>query len=763
MAIGKNVPRVDAVAKVTGRARYTDDFHMPGMLHAGYVRSPIAHGRVTRIDTAKAAALPGVEAVFTFQDVPEIPFATAGHPYSLDPAHADVADRLLLTDHVRYHGDEVAVVVARDRLALKAAIAEVAVAYEEYPVIVEGADALAEGAFEIHAGSDNRIGESGYRNGPDLDAALAEAPIRVQGHYRTQIAQHCHIENHIALAYMDDLDTITIITSTQIPHIARRIVGQALDLPWGQIRVIKPYIGGGFGAKQDVVLEPMVAWLTGKLDGRPVKIDLSREECMVGTRVRHPFDVELRAGADTDGRLVAMDLEVISNSGAYASHGHSVAAAGGGKMRSLYPKALVRYHAQTVYANIPAAGAMRAYGSPQVLFAVECAVEEAARKCGLDPLEFRLKNVVRPGDKDSLTGNPFLSCGLVECLERGRELIGWDAKRAELAKGQTGPKRRGLGVACFSYASGTYPVCLEIAGARLILNQDGSVHVQVGATEIGQGSDTVVAQMAAETLGLPFDKVHVVSTQDTDVAPFDTGAYASRQAYVVSNAVKRAAEELKAKILAQAQFMTGIDSAVLELSGGAVVYAEDQERRVMPLADLALAAYYDKDHGGGQLTADVSLKTRTNAPTFGCTFTEIEVDIPLCKIEIREIYNIHDSGRILHPLMAAGQVQGGAAMGIGAALFEELLVDPHSGRIFNNNLLDYKFPTPVDLPEIGCAFVETVEPTSGYGNKSLGEPPLISPPAAIRNALWDATGVKIDTLPLTPHRLFRHFKKAGLI
>jgi xanthine dehydrogenase molybdenum-binding subunit len=762
MAIGKNLPRVDAVAKVTGRARYTDDFSMPGMLHAGYVRSPIAHGRVTRIDTAAAAALPGVAAVYTFEHVPQRKFATAGHPHSMDAAHADVADRLLLTDHVRYHGDEVAVVVARDRLTLQAAIAKVEVEYEAYPVVVEGADALVPGAFEIHAGSGNRIGQSGYATGEDVAGVIQAAPIQVEGHYRSPVVQHCHIENHIALAYMEDLDTITIVTSTQIPHIARRIVGQALDLPWGQIRVIKPYIGGGFGAKQDVVLEPMVAWLTRRLNGRPVKLDLSREECMVGTRIRHPFDVQLRAGADQDGRLRAMQLEVISNSGAYASHGHSVASAGGAKMRSLYPNAQVSYHAQTAYANIPAAGAMRAYGSPQVLFAVECAVEEAARQCEMDPLEFRLKNVVRPGDKDALTGKPFLSCGLVECLEKGRELIRWDDKRAELAAGQDGPTRRGLGVACFSYASGTYPVCLEIAGARIILNQDGSVHVQVGATEIGQGSDTVVAQMAAETLGIPFEKVHVVSTQDTDVAPFDTGAYASRQAYVVSNAVRKAALELKTKILAQAEFMTGIDSSRLEVCDGAVVYREALDRRVMSVGDLALAAYYDKEHGG-QLTADVSLKTRTNAPTFGCTLVEIEVDIPLCKIAIREIYNIHDSGRILNPLLATGQVQGGAAMGIGAALFEEMLIDPDSGRIYNNNLLDYKFPTPVDIPEIGCAFVETNEPTSGYGNKSLGEPPIISPPAAIRNALLDATGVKINTLPLSPHRLYRHFKKAGLI
>jgi xanthine dehydrogenase molybdenum-binding subunit len=561
---------------------------------------------------------------------------------------------------------------------------------------------------------------------------------------------------------MDDLAHIVIVSSTQIPHIVRRIVGEALDIPCGRIRVIKPYVGGGFGNKQDVVLEPLVAFLTLKLDGRPVKMHLSREEGMIGTRIRHPFKIDVRAGVDRDGTLKAIDIDAVSNSGAYASHGHSVAGAGGAKARSLYPRAAIRFQAKTVYTNIPAAGAMRAYGTPQVLFAVECMVEEAARSMGMDSVAFRLKNVIRPGDVDPLTGKRYESCGLIECLQKGKELIQWDAKRARWPAKQTGPIRQGLGVACFSYASGTYPVCMEIAGARIILNPDGSVHVQVGATEIGQGSDTVIAQMAAETLGVAFDDVHVVSTQDTDVTPFDTGAYASRQAYVASNAVFRAATELKGKILAHAHIMTGIAADRLDIVNGRIVYAIDLRRHILAVKEVALDAYYDKIRGS-QLTADISYKTTTNAPSFGCTFVEVEVDIPLCRVKIKEIYNIHDSGVILNPTLAKGQVQGGAAMGIAAALYEALLVDPVSGKIYNNNLLDYKIPTITDIPDIGCAFVQTFEPTSGYGNKALGEPPVISPPPAIRNAIWDATGVKIDQLPMTPHILFKHFKQANLI
>ncbi len=760
MAVGKSHTRKDVRAKVTGKTRYTDDYSMPGMLEAAYVRSPIAHGLVKDIDTTAALALPGVEAVFTFADVPKNVFPTAGHPYSLDPDHQDVADRLLLTDHVRYQGDEVAIVVARDRLTAKKAARAVHVTYEELPVCTTSAAALAPDAPAIHAGG-NILKSTSFETGGSLAEAEQRADTVVRGQYNTPIVLHCHLENHTAYAYMDDQDHLVIVSSTQIPHICRRIVGQALGMEWSRIRVIKPYIGGGFGNKQDVVLEPMVAFLSTRLGGVPVKIEMDREECLIATRTRHSQTVTARVGVTKDGTITFVDLDVISNTGAYASHGHSIPMAAGSKCCHLYPRAVTRFSATTHYANIPAAGAMRAYGSPQIFFAMESLLEEAARAIGMDSVQFRLKNCARPGDIKAKTGEYEHAVGIQECLEKGRAAIDWEAKKKQYAN-QSGNIRSGLGVACFSYGSGTYPACVEIAGCRLVLNQDGSVHMQVGATEIGQGSDTALAQMAADTLGLSYDQIHVVSEQDTDVSPFDPGAYASRQTYVAAPAVYEAADILKGKILAHAALMTDQSAEDLELCNDNIVLKAQPQEIVLDLRELALDSYYHKDRGG-QLTAEVSSKTRTNAPSYGCTFVDLEVDIEMCSVTIKEIINVHDAGRIIHPLSATGQVHGGMAMGIGMALFEELMIDPDTGWIYNGNLLDYKIPTCVDIPNLKSEFVDTFDPTSPYGNKSLGEPPIISQGPAIRNAIRDATGVKINVMPMTPKVLFTHFNAAGLL
>ena len=762
MILGESVKRVDAAAKVTGRARYTDDYFMPGMLVAKYVRSKIAHGKVTKINIEKARALSGVEAVFTYQDVPQIKYAPAGHPFSTDPNHQDVADMMMLSDEVKYIGDEIAVVVATDEIIAQQAAELVEVEYEGYEVLTQTDQVLAENAREIHLGSGNIAGKNSYEVGGNLEAAFTASEIIHEDEYKTAMVQHLHLENHIAFAYMNDLDHLVIVSSTQIPHIVRRVVGQALELPWGNIRVKKPYIGGGFGAKQDVVLEPMVAFLSYKLDGRPVKLAMTREECMLNTRNRHPMEMKLKMGVSREGVMKGRHISLISNTGAYASHGHSIAAAAGSKSCLLYPRQTLGFDGRTVYTNTPIGGAMRAYGSPQIIFAIESAVDDMALKLKMDPVDFRLRNAARTGDINPLNNLPISTAGIIECLEEGRKAIDWDQKLKSIGNNQTGPIRRGLGVACFSYGTGTYPVCVEIAGARIILNQDGSVHVQTGATEIGQGSDTAVAQMVAGTMGISFDKVHVVSTQDTDVTPFDTGAYASRQVYVVGNAVFKAANELRDKILSFAAEFTETPVDNLDIVENYVVTVEQKARKVISLADLSIQAYYHKVIGG-QLTADISYKTTTNAPSFGCTFVDINVDVPLCRVTINEIYNFHDSGKIINPMMARGQVEGGVAMGIAAALSEQILIDPKSGNVYNNNMLDYKVPTMTDVPDIQTGFVETEEPTSSYQTKSLGEPPIISPPPAIRNAILHATGVAINELPMTPQVIFENFIKHGLI
>ncbi len=643
----------------------------------------------------------------------------------------------------------------------KKALSLIDVEYESYQPLVKNADVLA-AEVEIHKGTKNIVKSHSFVAGGSLEEVKAECDHLLEGRYKTQIVQHCHLENHTAYAYMDDTERIVIVSSTQIPHIVRRIVAEALDMDIGHLRVVKPYIGGGFGNKQDVILEPMVAFLTRKLDGIPVRLKLDREECMIGTRVRHPFEVKVQVGLDKEGTVKCIALDAVSNTGAYASHGHSIVSAGAAKSHYMYPRAVYSCTARTIYSNIPAGGAMRAYGSPQITFAVESVMDEAARFLGIDSTEFRLKNGARAGDKSQITKKPIMTCGLLDTIKKGKELIDWDNKRASWPGEQTGQVRRGLGMAIFSYGSGTYPVCVEPASARLILNQDGSVHLQVGATEIGQGSDTALAQMAAETLGISIRKVHVVSAQDTDVTPFDTGSYASRQTYVTGQAVMRAAAQLKTKILAHTGTVTGLDAELLTIEGDNIVIAENPDMAVMSVQDVAVDAYYNKERGG-QLTAEATYKARNNPHVFGCTFVDLTVDIPLCRVRITEIYNVHDSGVIINPLAAEGQVHGGMAMGIGAALFEELLVNPDSGKIYNNNLLDYKVPTIMDIPDLGAAFVETVEPTHPYGSKSLGEPPIISPAPAIRNAILDATGVAINELPMSPKTIFKYFKQAGLL
>lgn len=493
---------------------------------------------------------------------------------------------------------------------------------------------------------------------------------------------------------------------------------------------------------------------------------------MLCTRVRHAFAMTARAGATKDGKLLGYGLDVLSNTGAYASHGHSIAAAGGSKVCYVYPHATYRFSAKTFYSNIPVGGACRGYGSPQTAYAIECLMDDTARALGMDPLDFRLKNTGRNGDISPLNGKPVATLGISDCLEEGRERFRWDERKAackafnEEAVRTGRPLRRGVGVSAFSYGSGTYPANVEPGSARLILNQDGTVNLMTGATEIGQGADTAFAQMVSETLGVAYENIHVISTQDTDITPWDPGAYASRQTYTCAPAVHAVADELRRKLLGYAAEMTGHTPAALTIAptaqGDAVVFVRNAESVVVTLHDLAMDSFYNKDRGG-QLSAEASFKTRQNPPSFGGCFAEVEVDIELCKVRITHILNVHDAGVIINPALATAQVHGGMGMGIGWALYEELLVDPATGRVHNNNLLDYKFPTTCDIPDLDCAFVETQEPSGVYGNKSLGEPPLISPAPALRNAVLDATGVAVNAIPMTPKLLFEEFVKAGLI
>ena len=550
-----------------------------------------------------------------------------------------------------------------------------------------------------------------------------------------------------------------MVSSTQIPHIVRRIVGQALGIPWGQVRVIKPYVGGGFGNKQEVLYEPLNAFLTMQVGGRPVKIELTREETFTNTRTRHSIEYDMEAGVDAEGHLLAKEMTTYSNQGAYASHGHAIAANGLTASRLQYACPNIRGEAYTVYTNCPTAGAMRGYGIPQVCFATESFMDDIAYEIGMDPLEFRRKNLIHGYYEDAyLKPIAANTNGIFECLEKGAEYIHWDEKR-KAYQNQTGDIRRGVGMALFSYKTGVWPISLEIAGARLSLNQDGSVQLQVGATEIGQGADTVFSQMAAETLHMDISRVHIVTQQDTDVTPFDTGAYASRQSFVTGTAVKECAQQLKQKILEYARTLVPGNVDRLELEDG---YILADGKPAISLEDLAMESYYSLSNSS-VLTAEVSRQVKKNTVASGCCFAEVEVDMKLGKIKVLDIVNVHDSGTLLNPQLAAMQVHGGMFMGIGYGVSEQLLIDEKTGRPLNGTLLDYKMMTMMDTPDLTAEFVELNDPMGPYGNKALGEPPAIPSAPAIRNAVLHATGIGFSEIPLTPQRLIDGFTKAGLI
>ncbi len=762
MAVGKSIFRVDACEKVTGGAKYTADLEPKGALTAKVVRSTIANGIVKGFDLEEALAVPGVVKIVTCFDVPDYQFPTAGHPWSVETAHQDIADRKLLNKRVRVYGDDIAAVIAEDEIAAARAARLVKAEYEEYEPLLTPEQALAEGAPQLHEEKPgNLIAHSGFKLGEVTyeEAAAEQGLIVIDREYRTQSVQHCHIETPVSFAYMEK-GRIVVTTSTQIPHIVRRVISQALGVPMGMIRVIKPYIGGGFGNKQDVLYEPLNAYLCTLVGGRCVKMEISREETLACTRVRHAMDLHVQAAARKDGTLVARRLTAYSNQGGYASHAHAIVANTSNEFKQIYhdEKAL-EADAYTVYTNIATGGAMRGYGIPQAAFAAECMADDLALALGMDPLEFRKKNCMQEGYVDPHTHVKFNSYGLRECMERGRAFIHWDELRRAYAN-QTGPVRKGIGMAIFCYKTGVYPISLETAACRMVLNQDGSMQLMMGATEIGQGADTVFAQMAAETTGITVDRVNVLSTQDTDITPFDTGAYASRQTYVSGKAVVKTGKQFKEKILDYASYMLKRPMEALDVKENCVVDRETGEQ-LLSMEELATTAIYSLDRSV-HITAEATSHCKDNTFASGACFVEVEVDMPLGKVKVTNIVNVHDSGVLINPKLAEAQVHGGMSMGLGYGLSEQLLFDA-KGRPLNDNLLDYKLPTAVDTPDLHVEFVELQDPTGPFGNKALGEPPAIPVAPAIRNAVLNATGVAVDSLPMDPQKLVAHFKAAGLI
>ena len=805
--VGQELKRVDAYGKVTGEAKYTADLEPRDILHGKVVHATIANGRVKSFDLTEAMKVPGVVKIVTCFDAPDCQFPTAGHPWSVESKHQDICDRRVLNERVRLYGDDIAAVVAENEVAAAQAARLIKVEYEEYEPIVTVEAAMAEGATPLHPDlrKDNVIvhshmtmGDSDFTFDKGILAAREMYPgeelIAVEEEYDTPRISHCHIELPVSWAYVDTNGKVTVVCSTQIPHIVRRCTAQALGIPVGQVRIIKPYIGGGFGNKQDVLYEPLNAFLSMSVGGRPVRLEISREETISGTRTRHAIKGKCKGLMTKDGRILARKIDAFANNGAYASHGHAICANCGNVFKDLYRDELgCEVDCWTVYTSSPTAGAMRGYGIPQAVWFAECLTDDLADRIGMDPCEFRLKNCMEEGFVDPANGITFHSYGLKRCIEEGKSYIRWDEKWKQY-RNQTGPVRKGVGMAIFCYKTGVHPISLETSSARMVLNQDGSMQLCMGATEIGQGADTVFSQMASETTGISFDKVYIVSTQDTDTTPFDTGAYASRQTYVSGMACKKCGEEFRGKILEYAAYMLNHDLTDLSKT----VYAdqvkeaagrlrealglgadEDVTAEMLDIVDskvvvsggdpvlfdvavVADTAFYSLDRSV-HITAEVTNHCKDNTFSSGCCFVEVEVDMPLGLVTVKDIVNVHDSGVLINPKTAAAQVHGGMSMGLGYGLSEELLVDEKTGKTLNNNLLDYKIPTAMDTLELNVRFIQLDDPTGPYGNKSLGEPPAIPVAPAIRNAILNATGVHMNMTPMTAQRLIAKFKEKGLI
>ena len=762
MEVGKSIVRVDAFDKVTGRTKYTDDLCDASAYVAKILHSTIAHGRVLSIDTTEAEKIEGVVKIVTCFDLGEYKnyFPTAGHPWSTDPGHQDVADRLLLTDEVKFYGDDIAAVVAENEVAANQAIRALKVEYEEYPVVTDVLEAIKDGAPQIHKNYPNNIlKHTSISKGNYAEAIKEEGLTVVDRWYETPTVQHCHIENFICYAYAEG-KRVTVVASTQIPHIGRRVVGQALGIPWGDVRIVKPYIGGGFGNKQDILYEPLCAFLSLKVGGHLVKLDCSREETFVANRVRHGIKFHIISHLRKDGTYAARKIEIFSNQGGYASHGHSIAAKGLGCFPQLYPCDNIEGDAYTVFTNRPVAGAMRGYGIPQAMFAVESHTEDVAKIMSIPSIEFRLKNLMPVGFKDGFSKNVNYYDTFRQCIEKGKAYMDYDNKLKEYSN-QTGRIRKGVGMAVFWYNTAVWPISLESSSSRLVLNQDGSVSLQLGETEIGQGADTAFSQMAAEAIGIRVEDVHIVSCQDTDVTPFGTGAYASRQTYVGGFSIAKTAGLLKKKILDYAYILTNMPPEITDIKNGMIVRTTDN-MELISLKDLATEALYSTSDSR-HITAEATAQIKSNAYSFGCCFAEVEVDIDMCKAKLVKIINVHDCGKLINPALAKAQVEGGMSMGIGYALSEIQLVDEKTGKVLNDNFLDYKLSTAMDHPHLETAFVENPEPTSPFGTKSLGEPPVCPVAPAIRNAVMQATGVGVNEIPLRPAKLFEYFDKAGLL
>lgn len=779
--VGKSETKLDAIKLVQGKTAFTADYAPADALHAKLKLSTVAHARIKNIDVSKALALPGVECVLTWKDIPRVVYSTAGQS---DPIPGPL-DTFSLDNKVRFVGDRVAIVAASTPEVAEKAVDLIEVEYEVLPAILDVRDAMKPGAVQIHdekefvnfADSDaskNLAAEIRIDIG-DVEAGFAQADHVFEHEYTVSKVQQAHIEPHVCLTYWDEDDRLVIKTSTQVPFHLRRVMAPVLGLPIKRIRVIKPRVGGGFGGKQEILIEDVAAHLT-IATGKPVLFEYSRKQEFIAARSRHPMRVRMKTGVKNDGTITANEMYALSDTGANGAHALTVTGNTGHKSLALYvgdgeyrKSPNIRFYADIVYTNTPPTGAFRGYGVPQGYFPLDRHLDTIAKELGLDPIEFKLKNTIREGEyhpfstawNEGREPRPEIihTVGLAECVKQGKQATNWDKKFNnpdwQMVEGKPN-LRRGIGVA--TVMQGTGIPYLDMGGAVIKLNDDGSFNLHIGATDLGTGSDTVLSQMAAEVLGVRTDDI-ICYSSDTDFTPFDVGAYASSTTYISGTAVVKAAEVAAEQIKARAALLfsqkgnaTGsqVDSITLR---DQKAFAPDGS--FITLEEIALDSLHRQEQH--QIIGTGSYYSPSSPPPFAAQFAEVTVDIETGAYTVDSLCMVVDSGVIVNPQTAGGQIEGGMIQALGYAVSENMTYND-KGEQFQQNFRDYHIYFANEIPELKTIFVETNEPSHPFGVKAVAEIPMDGVAPAVGNAVFNASGANIDTLPITPEKIWKALK-----
>lgn len=749
-SVGKGVIKKDAMALVTGQPVYCDDLAPKDCLIVKLLRSPHAYAKIKSIDTSIAKRIPGIEAVYTYEDVPTSRFTLAGQSYPEPSPY----DRRILENVVRYVGDEVAIVAGANEDCVDRALKAIKVDYEVLEPLLDFEKSI-DNTIVIHEEEDYKclceIGNDVKRNivssgesvVGDVDAVLKECDVVLERDYHTKANAQAMMETMRSYCYIDTYGRLNCVSSTQIPFHVRRILSNALEIPKSKINVIKPRIGGGFGAKQTACCEIFTAFVTWKLK-KPSKIVYTREETFAASNSRHEMKMHVRIGATKDGKIEAIDLYTLSNQGAYGEHGPTTIGLAGHKSLPLYNHVKAsRFTYDVVYTNTMRAGAYRGYGATQGQFAVESIINELADELNMDPCEIRFKNMTRENEVLSQYYNEELNaCALDRCLEKAMEMI--DYKNKPLRR-DMGDFVRGLGVSLSMQGSGISG--LDVGSVEIKLQDDGFYTLSIGATDMGTGCDTILAQMVAECMDCDVDQV-VTSSLDTDHAPYDTGSYASSTTYVTGMAVVKACEKLRNSILEAAAGFFNVDKEDIEFDGKKINTLDHAH-------EMSLADFADTCFNGGiakALIASDSHMSPTSPPPFMVGIAEVDVDKLTGEIKVHDYVSVVDCGTVINPNLARVQAEGGIVQGIGMALSEDITYS-NEGKMRNRNFLQYKLPTRVDVPSVRVEFESSYEDNGPFGAKSIGEVVINTPTSAIASAIKHATGVQVRTLPITAEKV----------